>query len=183
MQCSEFIFQLDDYLDGRVDGRPLQEHLAGCARCQRLHQHAVAVQETLRKLSPPEMHPAFADRAIARATRANPAGAHRTRRAVVGMALAASLVLGVTLGAFLTMRDTPVQQVALTVERPEMVRMVFSSARPLRAATLNLALPENVEVVGYAGQRELSWQTDLREGQNLLQLPLIARGAVKDELV
>jgi hypothetical protein len=181
MQCSEFIFQLDDYLDGRADGRPMQEHLAGCERCRRLHQHAVSVQEALRKLSPPEMHPAFADRAIARATQAN--SAFRGRRAVVGTALAASLVLGVTVGAFLTMRDAPVQEVVLTVERPETVRMVFSSAKPLRAATLNLALPENIEVVGYAGQRELTWQTDLREGQNLLQLPLVARGAVKDELL
>ena len=37
--------------------------------------------------------------------------------------------------------------------------------------------------MGYAGQRELTWQTDLREGQNLLQLPLIVHGAVKDDLL
>jgi len=46
-----------------------------------------------------------------------------------------------------------------------------------------LVLPDNVEVVGYGSQRELVWQTDLREGQNLLQLPLIARGPVKDEIL
>jgi len=61
--------------------------------------------------------------------------------------------------------------------------MVFNSSKPLRAATLSLALPDNVEVVGYGSRRELSWQTDLREGQNLLQLPLIAHGTVKDELL
>jgi hypothetical protein len=99
------------------------------------------------------------------------------------MALAASLVLGVAAGVFLSLREAPVQTVALAVERPETVRMVFTSAKPLRAATLSLALPENVELVGYGRQRELSWQTDLREGQNLLQLPLIAHGAVKDELL
>jgi len=48
---------------------------------------------------------------------------------------------------------------------------------------VSLALPENVELVGYGDRRELSWQTDLREGGNLLQLPLIARGATKGELV
>ena len=183
MDCRHFRLQLDDYLDGRSDERPMREHLAGCADCRRVHQHALAVQRSLRKLSPPEMHPSFADRAIARAIRPNDASAHPTRRAVLGMALAASLVMGVALGVYLSLREAPVQTVALALEKPETVRMVFSSAKPLQAATLSLALPENVEVVGYGGQRELSWQTDLREGQNLLQLPLIARGTVKDELL
>ncbi len=48
---------------------------------------------------------------------------------------------------------------------------------------MSLALPGNVELVGYGDRRELSWQTDLREGGNLLQLPLVARGTAKDELV
>jgi hypothetical protein len=60
---------------------------------------------------------------------------------------------------------------------------MFNSAKPLKGATLSLALPANVELVGYGDQRELSWQTDLREGANLLELPLIARGATKGELV
>jgi len=183
MDCGDFRLKLDDYLDGRSDESPMREHLAGCADCRRVHQHALAVQESLRKLSPPEMHPAFVDLAISRAIRPNEASAHPRRRAVLGMALAASLVLGVALGAYVSMREAPVQTVALAVEKPETVRMVFNSAKPLQAATLSLALPENVEVVGYGGQRELSWQTDLREGENLLQLPLIARGTVKDELL
>ena len=91
--------------------------------------------------------------------------------------------LGLALGLFLAMRPAPVQTVSLTLERPETVRLVFNSAKPLQAATLSLALPENIELVGYDGRRELAWQTDLNEGRNLLQLPLIARGAVKDELV
>jgi len=183
MECLDFRSQLDDYLDGRLDERPLREHLNACADCRRLVQHAQAVQEGLRKLSPPQMHPAVVDRAILRATRPSVVDAHPRGRARFGMALAASLVLGLALGAFFSLREAPVETVALAVEKPETVRMVFNSAKPLRAATLSLSLPENVEVVGYTGQRELTWQTDLREGQNLLQLPLIARGAVKDDLL
>jgi hypothetical protein len=73
--------------------------------------------------------------------------------------------------------------VALTLDRPENVRLMFNSAKALKGATVNLALPENVELVGYGDRRELSWQTDLREGGNLMQLPLIVRGVTKDELV
>jgi len=103
----------------------------------------------------------------------------------VSLALAAALVLGVALGVFFGSQPAlvPVQTVELTLAQPETVRLVFNSAKPLPAATLNLTLPENVELVGYGNQRELSWQTDLREGGNLLQLPLVAHGPAKGELV
>ena len=182
MECHNLALQLDDYLDGRLDAvaqHSIQEHLELCPNCRRRHQHAVALQAALRTLPAPTPRQGFVDQALSRA-----AGAVRTpRRGVLGMALAASLVLGVAVGVFLVTRPAPVQTVALTLERPKTVRVVFNSAKPLQAATLSLALPENVELVGYGDRRELSWQTDLREGGNLLQLPLVARGTAKDELV
>jgi len=186
MECRDFAAQLDDWLDGRLDAfreRRIREHLNRCADCRQRHQHALAVQTVLRELPSPAPHPSFVDQALSRAVRATATRTQSKRRFVLGMALAASLVLGVALGVFLAMRPAPVQTVSLTLERPETVRLVFDSARPLRAATLSLALPENIELVGYDGRRELAWKTDLREGRNLLQLPLIARGAVNRELV
>ena len=186
MECSDFALQLDDLLDGRLHalGRnSAQEHLERCPDCRQLHEHAVAVLETVRKLAPPALQPGFIDQALSRATRPAVGAARPKWRPVLGMALAASLVLGVALGVFLATRSEPVQAVALTVDRPETVRLMFNSAKPLKAATLSLALPENVELVGYGNRRELSWQTDLREGGNLMQLPLVARGVAKQELV
>ena len=185
MECHDFALKLDDLLDGGLDAarqRSIQEHLGRCPGCRHLHEHAVAVREAVRKLSPPDPHPGFMDQAFARATRPAIGGARPLWRPVLGMALAASLVLGVALGVFFATRPT-VQTVALTLDRPETVRLMFNSARPLKAATLSLALPEKVELVGYGDRRELSWQTDLREGRNLLQLPLIVHGATTEELV
>ena len=186
MECSDFTMRLDDLLDGRLDAlqrKSFQEHLGRCPDCRQRHEHAVAVLETVRKLIPPALHPSFIDQALSRATRPAVGAARPKWRPVLGMALAASLVLGVALGVFLATRSEPVQAVALTVDRPETVRLMFNSAKPLKAATLSLALPENVELVGYGGRRELSWETDLREGGNLMQLPLVARGVAKQELV
>ncbi len=185
MECRDFVLQLDDLLDGGLDAarqKPAQEHLGRCQDCRSRHEHALAVREAVRKLSPPAMHPGFIDQTLARATRAVGSAHPRWRRPVLGMAVAATLVLGVALGVFLATRPQ-VQTVALTIDRPETVRLMFNSAKPLKAATLSLALPENVELVGYDGRRELSWQTDLREGGNLMQLPLVVRGATKDDLV
>jgi len=186
MECHDFALQLDAFLDGRFDARrqkAVQEHMGHCPDCRRLHTHALAMQEAVRKLSPPAPHPGFIDQALSRATRPVVGAAHPRWRPVLGMALAASLVLGVALGVFLATRPEPVQTVTLAIDRPETVRLMFNSAKPLRAATVSLALPENVELVGYDGQRRLSWQTDLREGGNLMQLPLIVHGKAKDELV
>ncbi|SRR5712692_6226417 len=186
MECQDFAPQLDDSLDGRLDAagqRSIQEHLELCPVCRRRHQHAVALQAALRTLPAPTSRPGFVDQALLRATRAAVSSSRHTRRAALGMALAASVVLGVALGVFLAAQPAPVPTVALTLERPETVRLMFNSAKPLRAATLSLALPGNVELVGYGDRRELTWQTDLREGGNLLQLALVARGTAKGELV
>jgi hypothetical protein len=181
MECRDFTPQLDDLLDAGLDAlqrKAIQEHLESCPECRRRHEHAVAVRQAVRKLSPPALRPGFVYQAVSRATRVG--GARRLP--MLGMALAASLVLGVALGVFFAMQPS-VQTVALTIDRPETVRLMFNSAKPLKAATLSLALPENVELVGYGNRRELSWQTDLREGGNLMQLPLVVRGATKEELV
>ena len=184
MECRDITLQLDDLLDGRLDAlqrKSVQEHLGRCPDCLSLHEHAVAVRAALRELSPPAPPPHFVDQVLSRATR-TVGSANPRWRPVLGMALAASLVLGVALGVFFATQPS-VHAVSLTLDRPETVRLMFTSAKPLKAATLSLALPENVELVGYGGRRELSWETDLHKGGNLMQLPLILRGATKDDLV
>ena len=188
MNCRDFALQLDDYLDGGLDAvrqQSMQEHLEHCLPCRHLHQRAMALQAALRTLPAPGSRPEFVDQALARASGTNAGAAWSARRAAISLALAATLVLGVALGVFLATQTAPapVQTVALTLDRPETVRLMFNSAKPLKAATLSLALPENVELVGFGNRRELSWQTDLREGGNLMQLPLVVRGATKDDLV
>jgi len=44
-------------------------------------------------------------------------------------------------------------------------------------------LPEGVEIDGFAGQREITWLTSLREGRNVLPLTLIATAPVSGELL
>ena len=188
MDCRDFALQTDDYLDGRLDParqRSMQEHLEHCPSCHLRYHHAAALQATLRTLPAPASRRGFVDQALARAAHTTARTAWSAQRAVLGAALAASLVLGVAVGVFFATQPalSPVQTVTLTVAQPETVRLMFNSTKSLSAATVSLTLPENVELVGYGDRRELSWQTDLREGGNLLQLPLVAREPAKGELV
>jgi hypothetical protein len=187
MDCRLFALQVDDWLDGRLhaaERQSMQSHLESCACCSRGYHDAEELRAQLRMLPVPALRPGFAEQAFARAAAA-PAGAARIgRRAVVGMALAASLVLGLGVAMILfAVRPEPVHTVVLTVRQPESVRLMFNAAKPLPGATLSLTLPENVEIVGYGDRRELTWRTDLREGANLLQLPLIVHGPAGGELV
>jgi hypothetical protein len=188
MECRDFELQSDDYLDGSLDPvrkRSMQEHLEHCLSCRQRHHRAAALQASLRTLPAPELRRDFVNQALSRATHTTARAAWSPRRAALGAALAASLVLGVAVGVFFAIQPVPapVQTVTLTVAQPETVRLMFNSPKSLSAATFSLTLPENVELEGYGNRRELSWQTDLREGGNLLQLPLIAHGPTKGEFV
>lgn len=180
MDCRYFALRVDDWLDGRLDAaeqEALRLHLQDCARCRRGHEDAESLRAEMRKLAAPAMRPGFAAQALAKAVAA-PAGA------VPAMALAASLVLGVGVAAILfAVRPEPAPTVTLSLQQPERVHLVFNSAKALQGATLSLTLPENVQIVGYGDQRELTWRTDLREGANLLQLPLVLHGRTGGDFV
>lgn len=122
----------------------------------------------------------FYDRALARATHE---GSRRQRNRWImtgfGSAVAAGLVLWFVSGIFLSTPDVPqpdnrIPGVAMTLEAPRTVNLVFASASALEAATLTVTLPDGIELAGFPGQREITWQTSLMEGKNLLPLELIA---------
>jgi hypothetical protein len=183
MDCRCFALQVDDWLDGRLnvaERQSMQSHVESCPGCRRGYGAAGALRAALRTLPAPALRPGFAERALAKAAAAPRTG----RQAVLGMALAASVVLGLGVAAILfAVRPEPVQTLVLTARQPEDVRLVFNAGKPLPGATLSLSLPENVEIVGYGERRELTWQTDLGEGGNLLRLPLVAHGPAGGELV
>lgn len=183
MDCRSFALQVDDWLDGRLDaahGRSMQTHVDSCPGCRRGYGDAGALRTALRTLSAPAVRAGFAEQALARAAAAPPKG----RQAVLGMALAASVALGLGVAAILyALRPEPMQTLVLTARQPENVRLMFNADKALPDATLSLTLPGTVEIVGYGDRRELTWTTDLREGGNLLRLPLVAQGPAGGELV
>ena len=131
----------------------------------------------------------FYDQALARATHE---GTRRQRNRWVmtgfGSAIAAGIVLWLIGGFFLTAPDIPqpdptIPGIAMTLEEPRTVNLVFASKMALDDATLTVTLPAGIELAGFPGQREISWQTSLDEGRNLLPLELIALTPVGGEVL
>jgi len=122
----------------------------------------------------------FYDQALIRAASE---GTRRQRNRWVmtgfGSAIAAGIVLAFVSGAFFNTPavpqiDSSIPGVTMALAEPQTVNLVFASTEALDAATLTVSLPDGVELAGFPGQREISWETNLIVGKNLLPLKLIA---------
>lgn len=151
------------------------------------------LQALLKDYPMPQADAGFYDQALARAALR---GARRQRNRWLlsgfGGAIAAGMALWLIGGALLgtpepaatdTAQSASIPGVTMTLEEPRVVNLVFASATALDMATLTVSLPAGVELAGFPGQREISWQTSLTAGRNLLPLKLIALTPAGGELL
>jgi len=136
--------------------------------------------DMLKEYPVPEAETGFYDRALIRAVHK---GSRRQRNrwmlAGFGSAIAAGLAIWVITAMLMTTPQLPdaeptIPGVTIAMQQEHTVRLVFSSAQALDSATLTVSLPDGIELAGFPGQREITWQTSLQEGKNLLPLTLIA---------
>jgi len=128
----------------------------------------------------PEASAGFYDQALVRAA-AEGNRRQRSRWLLTGFgsAVAAGIVVLLVSGLFFNTPDVPqldntIPGVTMTLAEPHTVNLVFASTEALNAATLTVSLPDGVELAGFPGQREITWETNLNAGKNLLPLTLIA---------
>ena len=147
------------------------------------------ILELLEDYPMPEAAAGFYDQALVRATHI---GARRQRNRWLltgfGSAIAATVAVWVVSGVFFGAPDLPapdnaIPGVTIALEEPRIVNFVFTSATALESATLTVSLPDGVELAGFPGQREITWQTSLDEGKNLLPLTLVALTPAGGELL
>lgn len=147
------------------------------------------IQDLLKDYPMPAADAGFYDQALARATHA---GSKRQRNRWLatgfGSAIAAGLALWMIGAMFLTSPeipnvDTAIPGVTMALEEPRTVNLVFASAAALDTATLTVSLPAGVELAGFPGQSEITWETSLSEGKNVLPLTLIALTPAGGELL
>ena len=145
--------------------------------------------ELLKDYPVPEAQAGFYDQALVQAAHQ---GTQRQRNrwlmTVFGSAIAAGLAIWVITAVLMTTPQVPgvdpaIPGVTIALEQEQTVRLVFASATALDTATLTVSLPEGIELAGFPGQREITWETSLQEGKNLLPLTLIALTPAGGELL
>ena len=147
------------------------------------------IQALLQDYPAPVADEGFYERALVKATHE---GSRRQRNRWVatgfGGAIAAALAVWLVGGMLLGSPDLPdaapeIPGVMIALEQPKTVNLVFASSTALDSAMLTVTLPEGIELRGFPGQREITWETSLQEGRNLLPLTLVAVTGTGGELL
>lgn len=184
MNCTDFRELLDDEPDAERQGR-MFAHASACPACQSRLEFEALARRQLRTLPIPAPRPGFSERVLRNAHRAHraqrrPALREDGRWRWIGGALAASLTLALGVWLAQAPEQAAVQVVRVAPGQPaqvQPVQLVFRSDTALTGVTIELRLPESVELAGYPGQRQLSWQTNLQSGTNVLDLPVLVSGS------
>ncbi len=213
MKCAEFKNCLDDGMDQELDSAEqvlFDSHRASCEACQAVYTAELAMLEGLRAMPVAEPPEGFADRVLVNVYK-NAANQdvpqqqrHHRRGFALGFgsaaaALAVWVVVGMSPGelsdtggnvpesvvASTDVNTTEAEQsvVSIALNTQQTIRLAFASSESLKGAKITIRLPENVALVGYPGRRQLSWETDLKKGDNLLRLPVIATQVAQGELI
>jgi len=175
----------------------IESHIEHCARCADELERRRRILNALRALPAPRPSAAFFEKAVAaavqtaneKANNPTPDDFHRRRTdlppkppyATALQSLAAAIVAAVLIGSlWMAGRDATTPETGLpTIEliRGDVtpIKLAFSSETALTDARLSLSLPIGVELVGYQGRTDISWNTDLAVGTNVLRLPLVGR--------
>ena len=145
--------------------------------------------ELLKDYPVPEAQAGFYDQALVQAAHQ---GTKRQRNRWMmtgfGSAIAAGLAIWVITAMLWTTPQVPdadpaIPGVTVMLEEEHTVRLMFASASSLQDATLTVTLPDGIELAGFPGQREITWETSLEEGRNVLPLTLIALTPAGGELL
>lgn len=74
------------------------------------------------------------------------------------------------------------QTVSLSVGKVESMRLRIDAPRDFSEVHFSVDLPENVELAGQPGIRAITWKGQLLKGENVLELPLLARAGASGVL-
>lgn len=171
----------------------LRQHLTGCRRCQKYDRQMQAVVDCLKVMGSEGQH----DLESARAEQLLERAYHRYRTAARGrQAIAATLLAGFIGGAAFwaavseLRQEAPeyplishAQTITLPISGVKNISLAIDSDRALSAVTFTIELPEGVELDGYPGQQQLSWQGQLQVGLNRLTLPLLTHRQAREGLL
>jgi hypothetical protein len=73
--------------------------------------------------------------------------------------------------------------VALVLDQPHTINLLFSSRAALDSVSFSVDLPFGVDVRGHEGRGQLEWSSPLAAGDNLLPLELLATSGPGGPLV
>ncbi len=196
MNCSDIRSNIDDCIDGylnETEHKKVINHIAQCSLCKENFQQRTDLIQLIAstKSQIPEPSPDLADKIIrARKSKKNASRIRRRRWSIAISAIAASLaVLAIIPGLNPVTIRVPDQNPILThfslptLHEPHTIGLLFKSKQHLENVTFSIEIPPEIELQGFSGKRKLKWRGNLKQGKNLISVPVIARSATSGILI
>jgi len=188
MNCEQCEKEIEELLDNTLTAEQqeaVEQHLQHCPACRDLLEQEQELRQALAQMPSPALRTGFVADAVSKARQGQQRSHGYGFVAGFGTAIAASLALWFTVMMYLPQGGdaSALQTVSMSVGQVQQVNLVFNSPEQLAQATFTLMLPENTEVDGYPGKRELTWTASLHKGSNRLSLPLRVAALGEGELV
>lgn len=181
MHCADLNCLIDDYLDGLLsadDKIRVETHLAACPGCQASLALARSMRDAVHELPVPAPAIGMENRLFEQVRQQYSTASPRSHRPAFAFgfitAAVAGLMLWVTSTVFFSATIEQPRIVQIDLNQTQTVRLMLEADHDIENASLSISLPDHMELAGYPGQRQLNWQTDLKKGQNVLALPILA---------
>lgn len=187
MKCNDIKAVVDEYLADQMSSEELgviDVHISECDSCKQFFSDAKHIKQMLKNLPLEEPSQDFDQRMFNVVKREYQQPTRHNFKAGFATAMAASLAIWFAVSVFVPETTEPgLDVVSIGLEESRDLKLVFTSLDDIQHASMQIELPENLELLGYPGQKMLAWNTRLDKGQNVLTLPVQALGEVKGELI
>ena len=209
LDCTTVRARVDDLAFGELpapEAAVWRRHVNDCPDGAAAVAQAESLRLALRAMPVPEPRAGFAAQALANARHQNAGlAAPSARRAPrrerysapntdgwswwggLAAAMAAGLVLAMLWGLPRGL-TTPVDPAAtaaplrLALYETREIGIAIDADQPILGARLTVRVDGGIELVGFGDTRELSWETDLEQGTNMLALPVLAHSLEQGRL-
>ena len=201
MNCRDRQELIAEYLNGELataQNTEMTAHVNSCGQCKAALEQQKALRNALRQMPVEPARSGFAQAALqharlAHATEKTPHPQPVTKHQPIfrhwfaagfGGAMAAGMALWAVfslIGPFQPASELPMFTVS--VQQTRNVSVAINVPEDMDGVTLTVALPENFELSGHHGKRQIAWQTRLKKGRNVLTLPVLATAQGQGQLV
>lgn len=180
MKCVHAQLFLNEYADNQLteeQRQPIEAHVEQCQQCK---DQLLQIIELKNQLSGIHFSDNIADTVIANAINQaelqyNPPQKPVPIYKASYFAIAASFFLILSLG-FLVWQ--PAQQslepMNSNVIAEKKLNLLFEAPKALENVTFTVTLPGDIEMQGFPGLKQVSWQGSIKQGKNLLSIPIIS---------
>lgn len=186
MDCTELSSLLEPFVDKRltsVQQAAVKKHLGECDSCASA-LYAVEALHARRSVVAPTPRTEFFAEVLQLATQDGAVAHQRTgNRFWIGAGLGGALAAGITFAllSFNSVLQPPPEpsmpQLTIALNETRDVKFAIDSPTELSGAQIRVVLTGTVALVGFEGQSELRWATDLDRGINRLSLPVTMVGS------